>query len=616
MGVTKMGGWRLWAPRLVILLWLISLPVFAEPVVAEKADVRVLIDISGSMKQNDPKNLRRPALRLLVGLLPKDTRAGVWTFAQYANMQIPLAQVDEAWREKALASSRKIGSPGQFTHIEEALLRATKDWWGPPRQLRRSVVLLTDGMVDISKDEAKNLASRRRILEQVIPRCQALGVAVHTIALSKNADHELMRELAESTDGWYEQVNNAEQLQKVFLRIFEKVGRPDTIPLQDNKFTVDASVTEATVLVFHRPDAQPTQLIPPGGDPYGVETAPQSINWHRDQGYDMLTIKEPQTGEWKIVAEVDPDNRVIVVTDLRMQSTELPNRLIQGQSLALEVTFTDHGRLIRKPAFLSVLNVSATQQDGAGKTESWPLLDNGRMADPRAGDGRFTLQFGGDALPRGSGELVINAKSQTFEREKRMTYEVVPPVILEARSGEQSNQLLVEIRPDEALVDSPTMQTAVWLEDEHSQRFSLEMTMGADGAGRGIIDLLTFSGSRRIFVQATGKTKQGEALKYTDSPIEVEGLLPVSSEVAVASAAEPQLVEQEIAAVAEAAAGQQVEQSGWMSTAGRFALFNLVLLVAGGTGSWWLRKLNGKQLVLLVEEEEPAKHGTPEEKAA
>ena len=37
-------------------------------------DVRVMIDISGSMKHNDPHNLRAPALRLLTGLLPKGAR--------------------------------------------------------------------------------------------------------------------------------------------------------------------------------------------------------------------------------------------------------------------------------------------------------------------------------------------------------------------------------------------------------------------------------------------------------------------------------------------------------------------------------------------------------------
>jgi hypothetical protein len=45
-----------------------------------KADIRVLIDVYGSMKQNDPNNLRQPALRLLTGLLPTGSKAGIWTF--------------------------------------------------------------------------------------------------------------------------------------------------------------------------------------------------------------------------------------------------------------------------------------------------------------------------------------------------------------------------------------------------------------------------------------------------------------------------------------------------------------------------------------------------------
>ena len=224
-----MRGWSMSAALLFIVLWQVPLCTAATTPVADKADVRVLIDISGSMKQNDPQNLRRPALRLLVGLLPRNTRAGVWTFGQYVNMQIPLGEVDRAWKERARASSQKIASPGQFTNIEAALKRATEDWTSPTSGFARSVVLLTDGMVDISKSQAKNRDSRRRILEQVLPLLQQSSVTIHTIALSKNADHELMRTLAESTGGWYEQVEDANQLQKVFLRIFEKVGSPDAV---------------------------------------------------------------------------------------------------------------------------------------------------------------------------------------------------------------------------------------------------------------------------------------------------------------------------------------------------------------------------------------------------
>ncbi|MEW8497388.1 MAG: vWA domain-containing protein, partial [Candidatus Thiodiazotropha taylori] len=231
-----------------LALAVISAPAAVAKTSADKADARILIDVSGSMKKNDPKNLRRPALRLLVGLLSSETRAGVWTFGQYVNMQIPLGQVDKAWKQKARKSSKSIGSPGQFTNIEDALKRSTEDWSGPPGPFRRSVILLTDGMVDISKDKKKNAASKQRILKKILPRLKQHQVTVHTIALSKNADHELMQELAGQTGGWYEQTETADQLQKVFLRIFEKVGKPDSVPLKDNKFTIDPSITEATLL--------------------------------------------------------------------------------------------------------------------------------------------------------------------------------------------------------------------------------------------------------------------------------------------------------------------------------------------------------------------------------
>ncbi len=49
-----------------------------------------------------------------------------------------------------------------------------------------------------------------------------------------------MKILSNESGGWYEQVDDAEQLQRIFLRIFEKVGQPDTVPLNDNSFLLIA----------------------------------------------------------------------------------------------------------------------------------------------------------------------------------------------------------------------------------------------------------------------------------------------------------------------------------------------------------------------------------------
>jgi uncharacterized protein (TIGR03503 family) len=575
----------------------------------ELADVRILIDVSGSMKQNDPKNLRRPALRLLVGLLPTETRAGVWTFGRYVNMQIPLGQVDAAWKAKARKSSESIASPGQFTNIEDALTRATADWEAPVPAYRRSVILLTDGMVDISKDSAKNAASRGRILRQILPRLQAADARVYTIALSKNADHQLMRELAENTGGWYEQVENADQLQRVFLRIFEKVGKPDSVPLKDNKFSIDDSITEATVLVFHQPDAQATEVVPPSGKVFGAESKPANVEWHRDQGYDMLTIANPESGEWKIRAELDPENRVMVVTDLKMRTTDLPNRLMLGQTLPFEVSFTDHDKLITKQAFLQVVAVAARQQDAGGEQEPKPLLDDGGSEDEAAGDGRFSMRFGGESLHSGRGELVINAEGRTFVREKRMTFEVVPPVSLQLTPDDSGRLLRLEAGADGELIDPLSLQARVWLEDEAGQREAVALDQ-AEGVYSGSIDLMAFSGPRQVVIEADAKALNGEPIRYTEAPAEVEGLGTPPPPPEPVAAPEPP-PDPEPVPPPPPPPEPVAEDSGWAGAAIGFGVINLILLAGGGALLWWLRRRRQRDMVQLVDEDETEAESDP-----
>ncbi|MEW8259353.1 MAG: vWA domain-containing protein, partial [Candidatus Thiodiazotropha taylori] len=510
-----------------LALAVISAPAAVAKTSADKADARILIDVSGSMKKNDPKNLRRPALRLLVGLLSSETRAGVWTFGQYVNMQIPLGQVDKAWKQKARKSSKSIGSPGQFTNIEDALKRSTEDWSGPPGPYRRSVILLTDGMVDISKDKKKNAASKQRILKQILPRLKQHQVTVHTIALSKNADHELMQELAGQTGGWYEQTETADQLQKVFLRIFEKVGKPDSVPLKDNKFTIDPSITEATLLIFHKPGAKPTEVLTPEGQSFNADNAPANVSWHRDEGYDMLTISDPKSGEWRIRAEADPDNRVMVVTDLKMVTTDLPNRIIHGSSLDYQVSFTDHGKTISKQEFLQKVNIAASRSDILGDSEPRPLADDGRVPDAKAGDGYFTMSFGGEALNSGVGELIINARGATFNRERRTTYQVVPPVEMNLQPREDGKTLDLQLSADAKLIEPGSLQLEAWLEDQSGNQQPLALhSSSAGGEAVGVIDLMGFSGSRKVTLKAQARTLDGAVVDYIDSPAEVEGMKP------------------------------------------------------------------------------------------
>jgi uncharacterized protein (TIGR03503 family) len=582
------------------MLLLVSAPhaVAAE----ERADARVLIDVSGSMKDNDPQNLRRPALRLLVGLLPSDARAGVWTFGQYVNMQVPLGQVNDSWKKRARKGASQIHSRGLFTNIEEALLRSTKDWAGPDANYRRHIVLLTDGMVDVSKDPEVSAASRQRIIKDILPRLKKLGVQVHTIALSERADHELMKNLAVTTGGWYEQVNDADRLKRVFLRIFEKVGRPDTLPLKGNRFRVDRSIKEVTLLVFHdAAGGASTKVVTPKGKKFGLQDAPANVTWHQDEGYDLLTIDKPQAGKWRIEAKADPDNRVMVVTDLKMKSSEVPNLVAIGEQVPLTAHFTDQGRQINQKVFLDVLNVNVEQQIGDEEeaSEPQPLYDDGEGGDEKADDGLFTVLLGA-GWSEGLAELVVTAGGKTFRREQRQTFRIRPPVALEVIEQEKGGRSGVSVRliPDTDVIDPVGIEPQAWLQKSGGAREGFILTPAGEGVWSTWVDTSTFADNRSLSASFTAISDAGNPVQLDLGPLGGQGGLVIEKKAAAAPAPKPQPV-----AEPKISAEAPVEDSG-SSVVVMFGVGNLAVLILGAVGYLMWRRSKQTSLVSLVDEDD------------
>ncbi len=561
----------------VNLLSLLGSPVFARQAVN---DVRVLIDISGSMKQNDPRNLRRPALRLLVGLLPRDTRAGVWTFARSVKARIPLGRVDRRWKQKALAAASRIGSPGQRTDIAAALRRATRDWKSASQNQTRHVVLLTDGMVDISRDEKRNEASRLFILDELLPRLSELGVQIHTIALSKHADHELLETLSRESGGWYEEVEDASRLQRVFLRMFEKVSKPDTVPLKDNRFVIDRSIQEATLLLFCK-DCEQTRLVTPGGGSFDREHKPDNVAWSRDEGYELITITHPRAGKWKIRAAVDPDNRVMVVTNLKMRTTDLPNVLVAGEQLPFTAEFLNNGTRITRKAFLDVIEADVTSAPFGTQGRAVPLMDDGGGLDEKAADGLFSVVLTAVDEP-GLLEVAASARASTFRRERRQTVSVTPPAEVSVDQSAQPADVSVALQ--EALIDLGSVDVEAWLDDGEVKK-PIPLRGAGPGHFQASFPTDTFRGMAKLVVEIQTKSKRGNPVAWRFEDDKIKGLLP---EVVEAKEHVPAPVEKE--AVAE---------TDWGRILLLLGLGNGLLIVLGGLAWWLLRRHRAASRIVL-----------------
>ncbi|MCQ8117196.1 VWA domain-containing protein [Methylomonas rosea] len=410
------------------------------PAAAGADEIQVLIDVSGSMKQNDPDNLRIEASRLLVNLLPDGAKAAFWLFAEKTTPLSAADTVNSAWKQQASKATANIHSRGLYTHIEDAIQTVLSQ--GFSGSGKKHLILLTDGFVDISKDIMQSADSRERILSEWIPKLQQQNINVQTIALSEQADKELLEKLAFETGGWAETAQSAEQLQRVFLKMAQKAAPKETLPLTDNKFKVDSGIHEFSVLVFKKPHAAPTQLVAPDGKSMSKQSMVANVSWLESQAYDLITVKQPLIGEWRLVAEVDPDNQVMIVTDLKLQLSEIPNFLGESETLPIKAHFTDKDKLIARADFLGMLTLEVIQDQQA------PAKMHALVAEP----GFYQHQV--EHLSLGKHLLKIVADGKTFKREIIHEIEVVAtPITVEKHVDAAQRQISLKLLPDTKLID-------------------------------------------------------------------------------------------------------------------------------------------------------------------
>lgn len=517
--VTK-TRWNSWNKKTrwysVWLSFLLCLPVLTvaqidEPSVASSiatakpADVRVLIDVSGSMKQNDPDNLRQPALELLVNLLPEDSKAGVWTFGRYINMLVPHRPVTGRWREDAKSKAAEINSVGLFTNIGEALEKAAYDADKPNDRYQTSLILLTDGMVDIDKDPDANQEEWRRIVDEVLPKLKQAGYTIHTIALSDNADTALLNKLALATDGMSEVAKNADELMKIFLRAFDQAAPAEQVPLEGNSFLVDSSIEEFTALIFRKPGSEPTVLVSPDDTRYEFDNEQEDVNWYRTDVYDLITVKRPLEGEWQALADIDPDSRVTIVSNLNLLVKPLPSNVFMGETVDLSLLLQDKGATITNQDFLGLLSVmNRVGHDLSG--EQW---EQNLSIDGTPSDGIYRSQL--DMLQQeGRFELTLSVDGKSFQRQFRHQISVRVPfetgaekkilggreqyrVSVKAHSqvvDHENTQVVARIRDPKGrsaikpLQLTPTDEWELMLQPEHEGTYSIRLRIsGTDTTG-------------------------------------------------------------------------------------------------------------------------------------
>lgn len=492
---------------LLLSFALLASPIRADEVIKAQSDVRVLIDVSGSMKKNDPDNLRIPALQLLTNIMPPENKAGVWTFGKYVNMLVPHKVVDDDWKLIANEKAPTIKSNALHTNIGLALTKAKYNWEGQDETQKRSVLLLTDGVVDIDKDEFVNAQERIRILKEILPELKQAGVNVHTIALSENADLDLLQKLSKDTDGVFHLVKDAAELTPVFLKIFDQATERDSLPLEDNTFDIDKAVDEFTLLVFKKEGAPESILISPKGKELKEKDAGESVAWFADKNFDLITLKNPETGQWKVRADVDPLNRVMVVSDLSLNMERVPNNLLTNESLVFKMSLLQDGELIKRGEFLSLASFGIKLEQDKELITAVEAMDDGKLNDEEAGDGIYTATIN-TGTQTGRVDVSAVAESPTFKRMRKFQINIYgSPFDLETIQSTTlglSHQVEIAAKEDVISTEGIKINAEVTMPD--GKVLNLEPT--DLGSIRKVlrIPVVESGGTYRVKLSASGKT--------------------------------------------------------------------------------------------------------------
>ncbi|PYF84546.1 uncharacterized protein (TIGR03503 family) [Marinomonas alcarazii] len=480
---------------------------FVTPFSQADTQFRVIVDASGSMLISDPDKLTSEALRLISNLAPEEEATlGVWLFGEEARVLLPESTVNQATKAKLSSYVNSYVTQDVKTDLESIikLLLETPDGGALEPGFNRHWILVTDGMVDISLDEAVNKASRDRILNELTPQLEDRGIHLHTISMTGYTDKALLESLSLRTNASHTEVAIPEDLLDTFDRIFAQASPSDELPLDGNRFLVDEDIQELTLVVFHDGEIQPRIIRPDG--------VLQSLN--NDSGtsvaksdhYTLLTIRAPLAGEWTI-NNVDLErSSVRVITDIGLYTSDIPPVVFQGESISSTVGLLQQNTRIKDAKVLNLLNVEQRLMRLSGEQKESVFS---RQLALREESFKQTLQ---GTIEPGRYELVSVVDGKTFSRQVSQYFTVHPAIEFK---GKKSGGNLVSFTALPVNLRLDVLQSNIRLELTYNNGTSKieEMPLVGQGYWEMIIPVAP-DDNIKVRAELLGVDQNGESFEY------------------------------------------------------------------------------------------------------
>ncbi|MGL5214774.1 MAG: TIGR03503 family protein [Aeromonas hydrophila] len=385
-----------------------------------------------------------------------------------------------------------------------------------------------------------------------------------------------------------------------------EVFAPSDIPLLDNRFRIDYGVKEITFIVTRKPGTPSVILVRPDGSKlYVGKVTPPDVGWLALKDQDLITIRDPMPGPWQAIGEVDPDNRVRLLSNIRLETDQLPTQLYQGERVKLKSWLLIDDAPPKAGYYLTDLGMTVRLlRFNDAKQEGEPIVDevlghyrdDGKGLDEVPGDGIMTAEAVLD-VAAGKYRAMYSTGNQVFSRARYQDVLIYPlPVSYTLAPPSQEFGAKLSF-----LIDADELDPAsVVIEGKATNTVGASMAFNAVATEPRVeVDLSAIKEVGQYEVNATlfGTTRLGREIQVT-LPVKSFNIFPVlAAEPSAASAAS-----ETSAAVPNQVKFEEKQSSGWLIWL--LGGVGILLVLLGGVGFILLQKRRALKKAMAAQKAE------------
>ena len=416
----------LFACTVTIGLLFLNPPVLADNAwerLANPIDTLLMIDSSASMRVSDPQQLRQTAVATFAAALGPNDRLALAEFSDGARLLAPFqAPRNSPELAEKIAS---LDDSGQYTDILSAIELGERLFREGGRQgVKRMLVLLSDGRMDPNPQRYSQAEATNKLINSELPELKRNGIVVHTVALSDEADRNLMSQMALSTDGLGRYAKDASSISPILgdiLQITKQSGERDFF---SRSIEIGEELPEVTIYIRRTPGSEITIRSPSGKVLKSGERNIGNSEWFENDEFYLISLKEPELGDWIVEGLRDPDEFIVPLRDLHAK-VHWPSALFVGSRGVIEAVLLDGSRPVSIPALSKAMRATVQLHSIdriADPVVSGEMLDDGSGGDGVANDGAFSREV--VVEKEGQYKALVTLRGPTFERSAEQPFQV------------------------------------------------------------------------------------------------------------------------------------------------------------------------------------------------